>query len=266
MKVDINLLKQLRQETSAPLKDCKEALIEAEWDIEKAKEILKKRGALKAAKKADRETNEGIVKAKYYGDKAVWIKLACETDFVAKNELFHELANKILDIVSKLDSDVESIKDLDDSFIDKEIKPLIDEYIWKIGENIRLLDVFVRKWKAFVYEHPWSRVVSFVFYDWDDESIAKEIALQVAAMDPKYISKSDVPESLLNQLKENYKKELVDSWKPEDIIDRIVEGKINKDLSEIVLMEQPYIRDETKKIKEILPENFVIKYIKRLAI
>ncbi len=263
-KVDINLLKKLRAETNAPLKDCKEALIEAEGDIEKAKEILRQKGALKAAKKADRETNEWIVKVRQVWDKVYGVKLACETDFVARNKMFHELAEKILDILEKYISDeIENKNQLSQELLEKEIQPLINEYIWKIWENIRLLDVFVKWWKAYVYRHPWDKVVAVVFYEGDDENVAKEVALQVAAMNPQYVAKEDVPIEELEKMKETYKSQLVDSGKPADIIDRIVEGKINKDLSEIVLMEQPYIRDETKKIKEIIPSWFkIIKFIR----
>jgi elongation factor Ts len=92
------------------------------------------------------------------------------------------------------------------------------------------------------------------------------LALQVAAMNPKYVSKEDVPVEIIEKMKEDLKNELKDSGKPEDIIEKIVEGKLNKELSEIVLLEQPYIRDETKKVKEIIPEGFLLKEIKRFAI
>ena len=265
MKVDINLLKQLRQETNAPLKDCKEALIEAEGDIEKAKKILREKWMLKAAKKADRATNEGIVKVRNTSDGVVGVKLACETDFVAKNELFHQLAEKILDIVENIDKEFETKEEIAD-FIEEKVQPLIAEYIGKIGENIKLLDAFKKKGNVYVYRHPGDKVVAIVFYEGGDENIAKEIALQVAAMNPRYISKEDIPQQVIDEMKEEFKKQLEWSWKPADIIDRIVEWKLAKEYTEIVLLEQPYIRDETKKIKEILPEWFKIIEIKRFAI
>jgi len=259
-KVDINLLKQLRQMTNAPLKDCKEALIESEWDIEKAVQILKKKGALKAAKKADRQTNEWIVKVIQDGDIVAGIKLACETDFVAKNETFLELADKILQTILSYvkQNNIENIdwvENLPEPLKKLILEELIPEYIGKIGENIRLLDVFVRRWKAYVYTHPGNKVVAVVFYKCKGDECeieAKEVALQIAAMNPQYLSKEMVPEDVLNNLKDQYRSELQDSGKPADIIDRIVEGKIAKDLTEMVLMEQPYIRDESKKMKEVI--------------
>lgn len=258
MKVDINVLKLLREETNAPLKDCKEALIEAQGDIEKAKEILRKKGALVAAKKSDRETKEWIVKVKDYWDKFIVIKLACETDFVAKNELFHMLANELIEEIYK------SWK----NNVDEELKNILDqkvfEYIGKIWENIKLLDVVIWTWRYYIYTHPWDKLVSVVYYEWD-ENLAKEISLQVAAMDPKYISIEDVPLEYINELRAEFEKE-VDNNKPKDVIEKIIEWKIKKYLNEIVLLEQPYIRDETKKVKDIIEWNFKILKIQRINI
>ncbi len=269
-KVDINLLKQLRQTTNAPLKDCKEALVESEGDFDKAIEILKKKWALKAAKKADRQTNEGIVKVVKDGDIVVGIKLACETDFVAKNETFIELANKVLEKILAYvkQNNIETIENIDQlpEDLKKEIiEELIPEYIWKIWENIRLLDVFVRKGNAYVYAHPGNKVVAVIFYKCkgeDCEFEAKEVALQVAAMNPQYLSRETVPSDVIDNMKQQYIQELKDSGKPEDIVQRIVEGKVWKDLSEIVLMEQIYIRDDSKKVKDIIKNIDVEDFIR----
>ncbi len=269
-KVDINLLKQLRQTTNAPLKDCKEALIEAEWDIDKAMEILKKKWALKAAKKADRETNEGIVKVVKDGDLIVGVKLACETDFVAKNDTFMELADKIIWKIKEYVKDngvdkVEGIDGLPEDLKDKIIKEIIPEYIWKIWENIRLLDVFVRKWNAYIYSHPGNKVVSVVFYkcnNTDCEEEAKELALQIAAMSPEYLKIEDIPNDVLDNIKDEFKREMEWSWKPEDIIDKIVQWKLSKWFNEVVLMEQPYIRDDSKLIKDVIKNIEVEDFIR----
>jgi elongation factor Ts len=124
-KVDIALLKKLRAMTNAPLKDCKAALLEAGDDLEKAQEVLRQSGALKAAKKADRETNEGIVKVKYVDGTVVAVKLACETDFVAKNEQFISFADKILDTL--LSFNKEEITSLED--LSEEEKKQLDDII-----------------------------------------------------------------------------------------------------------------------------------------
>jgi elongation factor Ts len=162
---------------------------------------------LKAAKKADRATNEGIVKVRNTNDGVVGVKLACETDFVAKNELFHQLAEKILDILEKVDKEFENKEEIAD-FIEENVQPLIAEYIGKIGENIRLLDAFKKKGNVYVYRHPGDKVVAIVFYEGGDENIAKEIALQVAAMNPRYISKEDIPQQVIDEMKEEFKKQL----------------------------------------------------------
>ena len=269
-KVDINLLKQLRQSTNAPLKDCKEALIESEGDFDKAVEILKKKWALKAAKKADRQTNEGIVKVIKEDDVIVGIKLACETDFVAKNDTFMELADKILSLIkdyvkSNNIEKIEGVDNLPEELKKQIIEELIPEYIGKIWENIRLLDVFVRRGNAYVYAHPGNKVVAVVFYkcNWQDcEQEAKEVALQVAAMSPEYLTKELIPSDILEKIKEEFKAELANSGKPDDIIDRIVQWKLSKWFNEVVLMEQPYIRDDSKLIKDILKNIEVEDFIR----
>jgi elongation factor Ts len=153
MKVDMQVLKQLRDATLASLKDCREALIEANGDLDKAHEILKKSGAMKAAKKADRETNEGIVKFLSKDGKHVGIKLLCETDFVAKNDTFQELVDGILNNLMVVNANISSLDQLDAS-IAESLHALVADAIAKIGENLRLVDVYISDENAYVYNHP----------------------------------------------------------------------------------------------------------------
>lgn len=266
MQVDLNLLKRLREVTFAPLKDCKDALIQAEGDFDKAQEILKEKGMSKAWKKADRETNDGVVKVKKVWDKNIWIKLACETDFVSRNENFHELADKIIDILSSYSWELTNITEIDEWFLNNKIIPLIQEHIWKIWENIRLIDVFVKIWKSYIYAHPWDKVVAIIYYNGDNEDIAKEIALQVAAMNPDYLDIKSIPQNIINEMKAKFAEEMAGSNKPSDMIEKIIEWKLMKSYSDFVLLEQLYIRDDTKKIKHILPEWFKIVNFVRFSI
>ncbi len=265
MKVDMQILKKLRDATLASLKDCKEALVEANGDLDAAHEILKKNGTLKAAKKADRETNEGIVKFAEKNGKHVGLKLLCETDFVAKNEMFQDLVNNILDALADIDQTVTTIDDLDSSVADA-LHVMVTEAIAKIGENLKLVDVYIGTDSAYVYNHPWNKVVSVVYYDGDAEKatdVAKELALQVAAMNPVYLTMDDVPEQEKNDAIAGEREALIKSGKPEDIIDKIMSGKMQKAFSDIVLFEQECIRDGAKKVKEIIPEWVTItKYIR----
>lgn len=253
--------------TKAPFKDVKDALEEANGDLDKAVEILKQKWAAKAAKKADRETKEGIVKV-IEDEKWIYgVKLACETDFVAKNDMFLELADKILQLVresgaffSNLDEAPQNLK--------QQVVELVQEYIGKIGENLRALDLFAlpKEQQAYVYVHPGNRVVAIVFYEWGDKDIAKEVALQVAAMNPSYLDVEGVPEDEKQAMRARFAQELEDSGKPADIIDRIVDGKFAKAYEEIVLMEQPYIRDDSQKIKDVVGDKIKITSFKRFSI
>ena len=268
--VDTQLLKQLREATKAPFKDCKEALENSDGDFEEAKEYLRKKWAKKADEKAERETNEWMVKIDSNDQRTCWIKLGCETDFVAKSDDFQELAWKILDKFINDFDQLESIDSLEEGYLEETINPMIKDYVWKIWENIKLLDVFVDSEVGFVYTHPGSQIASVVYYeaDWADnvEDVAKDIALQAAAMNPQYWKVEDIPEEQKESLKEEFKEEFKDSWKPENVIENIVEWKLAKHFGEVVLMEQPSIKDDSKKVKDLLPDSFTFKSFRRVSI
>ena len=269
-KVDIALLKKLRAMTNAPLKDCKAALLEAGDDLDKAQEVLRKSGALKAAKKADRETNEWVVRVKYENGTIVAVKLACETDFVAKNEQFISFADKILDTLMWFDKDsITSLEDLSEEER-KQLDDIIADTVAVVGENVKIVDVLKKKvGQAYVYEHPGSKIVWIVVYKSNNEKAeeaAKEIALQAVAMNPAYTKVEDIPEEERNKYYEDFKQEVIESGKPADIADKIVQGKLNKLYSELVLLEQPWIRDDSKKLKSIVPSDFELEEVIRYAI
>jgi len=267
MKVDMQILKQLRDSTLASLKDCKEALVEANWDLDKAHDILKKSWAMKAAKKADRETNEWIVKFIEKDGKHVWIKLLCETDFVAKNETFQELVDSLLEELFSVSDNVVNIEKLSSDIAEK-LNNMVTDAIVKIGENLRLADVYVGNDNSYIYNHPWNKVASIVYYqwEWNFDDLAKEIALQVAAMSPTYLTIDEVPHEEKNSVIAWEREKLLESWKPENMVDQILEWKIKKALSDVVLLEQEYIRDPSKKIKDIMPWDFVLKSYIRWSI
>jgi len=265
MGIDMNLLKQLREATFAPLKDCKDALVESDWNLEKAQEILKERWVLKAGKKADRETNEWIVKVASEGNKIVWVKLLCETDFVAKNEWFNELCDRILNKLLTQDN-VFSSREEAPSILVEELDILVKEAVGALWENMQLSELMVTKDNGFVYNHPGNKVASIVFFEWTDNDIAKEIALQVAAMSPVYLDFDSVPSDFVKKLEDQFRQELLDSWKPANMVDQILKWKLSKALAEDVLLEQEYIRDWSKKIKNIIPEWFKVKSYIRLSV
>jgi len=262
---NIELLKKLREITFAPLKDCKEALAEAGDDLEKAQEVLRKKGIAKAWNRAERETKEGIVKIEQRDGKIVGLKLMCETDFVAKNENFQALFDSVFAKIAQSDKEVMNIDELDPS-IKEAVEDEVKEFMGKTGENMNIGEVLVTKEKAFVYNHPGNKVSTLIFFEWGTDEIAKELALQVTAMNPVYVSFDEVNQDEVAKMKEEFSAELKAAGKPEAMIDQIVDGKIKKSLADVVLLEQEYIRDGAKKIKEMLSEDMKVTKFIRMAI
>lgn len=258
MKIDINLVKELRNATMASLTECKKALVEAEGDITRATQILKEKGALKAAKKADRETSEGAVMARSFGSKIAGIALACETDFVAKNEKFAALLETILDQLA----DAPAAESFDTLPTDTQqaINAIIEEHVLTLGENLNLTTAFVRDQAGYVYNHTGNKIAAIVYSDSTDEDTLKEVALQITAMNPQYLNRDAVPADMITDLTAKAHKDLEGDNKPDDIKEKIIAGKVSKALEDIVLLEQVYIRDGGKKVKDILGDSVVLDF------
>ncbi|GHW02324.1 elongation factor Ts [candidate division SR1 bacterium] len=264
MKIDLNLIKELRDTTFAPLGDCKSALEAAEGDLQKAIEVLKEKGIAKAGKKADRETNEGMIKVETRDGKTVGLKLQCETDFVVKNDHFQKLFQDIFDRLFAVSTEIHDFSELDES-TQAEINGLITDFVGKIGENIKLGGILVTIDKTYAYNHPGNKVASVIYYN-GSEDIAKELALQVAAMNPMYLSFDQVPADERSAAKIKFTEELKAQGKPENMIENIVKGKLDKAFADDVLLEQEYIRDGGKKIKDLLTDGFEVFKFERFAI
>ncbi|MDR0607859.1 MAG: translation elongation factor Ts [Candidatus Peribacteria bacterium] len=264
MKIDLNLIKELRDTTLAPLGDCKSALESADGDLQKAIEVLKEKGIAKAGKKADRETNEGMVQVAVRDGKTVGLKLLCETDFVVKNEHFQALFTTIFDTLFSVSQNVERFEELDES-LQAKITGLITDFVGKIGENVKIGGVVVSTGTTYAYNHPGNKVASVIYFSGNEE-IAKELALQVAAMNPTYLTFDEVPASEKEVAKVKFTEELKAAGKPEAMIENIVKGKLDKAFADEVLLEQEYIRDGSKKVKELLTDGFTIVKFTRLAI
>ena len=264
MKIDMNLIKQLRDTTFAPLGDCKSALEESNGDLQKAIDILKEKGIAKAGKKADRETNEGMIKVEVRDGKTAGLKLLCETDFVVKNEHFQTLFTAILDKLFTVAKPVEAFEALDEG-LQTEITSLITDFVGKIGENVKIGGVLVTTDNTYAYNHPGNKVASVIYFS-GSEDIAKELALQVAAMNPTYLTFDEIPANEKEEAKAKFTEELKAQGKPEAMIENIVKGKLDKAFAEDVLLEQEYIRDGSKKVKELLTGDFVVTKFIRFAI
>lgn len=269
MSVSMDLIKQLREETGAGVADCKNALVEANGDVEKAKKILLAKGVAKAAKKLDRTTKEGLISIKNNNEKAVILELGCETDFVARNDKFNELLNNLTDIAFQ-----NEFKSLDEfinfEYNSKKIEDLIKEYIAIIGENIKLtrygfLKANSKNQVVFDYLHFNKRIGVIVLVEFEKEfEINRELkaefgsktAFQIASMRPMYVDINSIPASEIEEQKKLSYQQALNEGKPEHIALKIAEGKVMKIFEDSVLMEQAFFEENTKinKFKDFVKE------------
>jgi len=279
--ISAELVKQLREMTGAGMLECKKALEEAQGDIEKAKEILRIRGLAKAEKKAGRETKEGIIQTFVSEDRktGVIIELNCETDFVAKNEKFVELALNLAKHIASLPENANKSGTFEDIsqqtfFADpsQKLEDMVKSVIAKIGENIKL-----SRWARFdaegyvhAYVHGVGRVGVLMEYKTDSLSddvlrLAQDVVLQIAAMKPEFVSVESIPVEVLEREKRILAEQTRQEGKPENIIEKIVEGKLKKFYQEKVLLEQAFIKDEKKTLKQYISETGLNFQVVRFA-
>ena len=268
MNISVDLVKQLRDMTLASLKDCKDCLVEANGDIEQAKELLKKKWLASAMKKWDRETNEGKVSYLVQDGKIAVLKLGCETDFVANNDLFNDLIQRVL--TSAIGTECVSF-DVLDEVKKEELTTMVAEVVGKLGENMKIIELFVKKLPSsdvYVYTHAGSKLIAVVYYNAivaDATESVKKAALQIAAMDPTYLSVDTIPTQEIETMKTEFESEVKASGKPEAVIPNIVAWKLQKRYSETVLLEQGYVGDEAMKIKDIIANNATIVAFERVG-
>src|SRR4030043_1348820 len=250
---------KLRKSTGAGMMDCKKALLEADGNFEKAIEIIRKKGQLVASKRADREANEGVVLAKVSSDKktGVIIVLNSETDFVAKNQSFISFAESILDLaLAKLPSNLEELKK--SGLGERTVTDAVTQQVGVIGEKIDLS--FYEKLTAvqvIPYIHPGNKLASLVGLNKAQSNlqIGKDVAMQVAAMDPVAVDKNQIPQHIIDKEIEIGKDQALREGKPEEIVEKIAMGKLNKFYKEKTLLNQEFIKDNKKTILQYLQDN-----------
>lgn len=259
MNITAALVKELRERTGAGMMDCKKALVATEGDMEKAIDYLREKGLSKAAKKAGRVAAEGAVVSYVSedGKVGVIVEVNCETDFVGSNEDFKTLAASIAKHVAETNpADVETL--LDSQMDGKAVKDIVTEAIAKIGENISVRR-FVRyesaEGKAYSYIHAGGKIGVLVDMKGGDAELGKNIAMQVAAANPSYLNRTEVPASELDHEKEVLKEQARNEGKPENIIEKMILGRINKYYEEVCLVDQIYIRDNKMSITKLLKAN-----------
>ncbi|GAB4375484.1 MAG: translation elongation factor Ts [Salibacteraceae bacterium] len=247
---------KLRQMTGSGMMDCKNALVEAEGDFDKAIEILRKKGQKVAAKRGDREANEGLVVALAEGNRGVMIVLTCETDFVAKNAEFGQVANAIASIALK--SNAGSVDELmKQPFADGlTIGEKVMEMVGKIGEKIEVATLEIIEAPTVVaYNHPGNQVASLVGLNESGDEVfeaGRDVAMQVAAMNPVAIDQDDVPQEVIDKEIEIGKDLARQEGKPEEMLEKIAKGKLNKFFKESTLLNQAFIKDNKKTVRDYL--------------
>ena len=266
MKITAQQVNELRKKTGAGMMDCKKALTEADGDMEKAIEILRKKGAAVAAKRAERSANEGLIVTKISDDRKHGSigEVNCETDFVAKNKDFVGLADEVIEVV--FSSKPASVKELLEK--NSALKEKVNEVLAKVGEKVeisRIADEEAPNGILVDYIHMGSKLGVLIKFDNVTEAadelynIGKDIAMQVAAMNPLSVYREDISKETIEKEIEIYKEVARKEGKPEQILEKIATGKLNKFYVENCLTEQTFIKDNSKTVGDLIKE-FNTKY------
>lgn len=261
MEITAQMVKELREATSAGMMDCKKALTESNGDMEKAAEVLRQKGISSAEKKMGRIAAEGLVATSIKGNKGAMVEVNCETDFVAKNEEFKELAQKLAEGIAEGEANtVEELLATNCPELGKSIEEMIKEKIATIGEKIT-----VRRFEKYdgnlaTYVHN-GKIGVMLVTDKQDEATAKDVCLHIASSAPEFLSSEDIPQSVRGEEKriEMGKEDL--QSKPEAIREKIVEGRLHKILAQRCLLEQPFVKDPGVSVKQFIEGKFgIIKF------
>jgi elongation factor Ts len=272
MAVTSEMVKQLRDKTGAGMMDCKKALDESNGDIDKAIEILRKKGAATAAKRADKAANEGIVVARVSeeGKRGILVEINCETDFVARGEDFVEFARSVAEIIfAKNPADVAQLLTLSHPN-GKTVADALSDLMAKIGERTEIKRfTAVDAANGFIesYTHMGSKIAVMVEltaeFNPAHKTLARDIAMQVAAMSPIVVSREKISKDQVDKELEIYRQQAKNEGKPDQIADKIANGRLEKYYQEVVLLEQSFIKDAGKTVKDLLSPDVSVKQFLR---
>ncbi len=258
MEITASMVKELRETSGAGMMDCKKALSECNGDMNEAMNYLREKGIAKSAKKESRIAAEGLANIFIDGDKAVILEVNSETDFVSKNEEFV----KMIDVIGHalLKSDAKTLEEANEVETENgKVADYIIAMVAKIGEKLSLRRFeIVKKNDDEVfgdYLHMGGRIAALTVVKGADASVAKEVAMQAAAMKPLYLNIDEVPEDVLENERKIQKELAMNEGKPADIAEKMVEGRIKKFYKEICLVEQPFIKDGDVSVKDYVAKN-----------
>jgi elongation factor Ts len=264
--ITASLVKELRAKTNAGMMDCKRALQETEGDIDAAIKLLREKGIAKAAKKADRVANEGVIDARIdsAGKSGIMLEINCETDFVAKNDNFKNFVNELADTLAggtATDIDEALAAKLGDGIVDDAVKAKVIE----IGENLqfRRFIRFTVEGEGVVgsYIHMGGKVGVLLEVGCEKpetvesetfKTMVRDITLHIAAANPQGVSRDDIPTDVVDAEKDIFRAQMAESGKPPEIIEKIILGKIGKFFSESCLLEQGFVKDPDTTIQKLL--------------
>ena len=268
MAISAAMVKDLREKTGAGMMDCKKALAETDGDMQKAIDYLREKGIAKAAKKSGRIAAEGAVAAYVSADGKIGslVEVNCETDFTANNENFRALSKQITEHVAK--NDFKDLDELNASVIDgkKTVADLVTEATATIGEKIsvRRFVRYASEGKITSYIHMGGKIGVLVELSGGSDELGKDVAMQIAAANPSAIDRNSVDETELMHEKEVLRKQALEEGKPEKIVEKMVLGRINKFYKEICLVEQEFVKDSEKTVKDILKDVKVLNFTRYL--
>ena len=253
MEIKASQVKELRDMTGVAMMECKKALVECSGDIEKALDLLRSNSALKAEKKAARVAADGVLRAHVGDDYSTLIEINSETDFAAKDENFIKFADDVHKFISE--NKLTDIADIQASEVEDKRKALVQT----IGENIQLRRLETIEYSSEMntgsYVHSDSKLGSIVVISGGDETLAKDIAMHVAPFNPLCLSESDIDPQILEREKAIYMVQAEESGKPKEIMEKMIEGKLKRFLSEVSLLSQNFVKDPEVTIQNLLDSN-----------
>ena len=258
MAISAKMVKQLRDKTGAGMMDCKKALTATEGNMDTAIDWLREKGISKAAKKADRIAAEGLCNIAVNNDEAIILELNSETDFVAKNKEFLDLLAGITNAV--LESKASNLEEALQVELDGEtIEKVLVSATFTIGEKLslrRVTRVTKQDGEFFgAYKHMGGRIVTLVLLEGGSDDAAKDIAMHVAAINPKYLDQTQISEEVIAHETQVLTNEALNEGKPANIVEKMVIGRLNKYLKEICLVNQPFVKNPDETVQQFLKSN-----------
>lgn len=257
MAITASLVKELRERTGAGMMECKKALVESEGDIEAAIEAMRKSGQAKAAKKAGRVAADGVIELRISDDSrnGVMVEVNSETDFVAKDENFGRFAEAVG--LTALESGADSVESLSTQPVsggDADIETARAGLVAKVGENVqlrRLVRFDNASGRLHGYRHG-VRIAVLVELEGGDEQLGRDIAMHIAASNPLCVDASEIPADTLAKERDIFKTQALESGKPENIVDKIIEGRVRKYIEEVTLLGQAFVKDPDQSVEQLL--------------